>query len=644
MKRTSDCVKRKVAVCFLILVGFGLPAAAPARGGGSPSGRAWIYWSEARETESLRMPVAAPIVSERALQRMARTGAKGGMDHPANRPAPSGFLDHLARLGIRPRVVSRSLRAVSADLTPEQWRLLDGDPDVRRMQPVRTFRRDRGREESRGADRLATEDLPAGRVPADTVPPPESLSRADYGPSYNQCNQIDVTGLHRLGFSGRGVLVCVLDGGFLPNHEAFAGIDLVATRDFVGQDSIVSFEPTNPHEPNNVPDMNDHGTFTASALGGFRAGHLIGPAYRASLALGRTEIVETEIRLEEDTYVAGLEWADSLGADVVSTSLGYLDFADGFAYDPGDLDGRTAVTSIAAAWLAQRGVVLVTAMGNENRLGNPAPNLITPADAESVVSVGAVDSLGRVAGFSSRGPTADGRFKPDVCARGVRTVCATPGSARYTAVNGTSLATPLIGGLVTLLKEAHPEWNAGDVLRALHEAGSHAYAPDNSRGWGVPDGVRALGWVGPSAAGAGGANDLILERVSWVDQAAPGAEALSDTFASPAEEGVLTLFLRNRGTQPIPPVWASLRVAGAALPFSDSVRVGALAPGQGATVAGLHLRVDPDQPVPSQLMLVVRFRAEEGRALFRRSDLPVEPLNRQSRPYPNPVLAGGSIS
>jgi hypothetical protein len=336
--------------------------------------------------------------------------------------------------------------------------------------------------------------------------------------------------------------------------------------------------------------------------------------------------------------VAGLEWADSLGAEVVSTSLGYLSFDDGFSYWPQELDGRTAVTSRAAAWLVRRGIVLVTAMGNEGRRG--PQSLITPADAESVISVGAVDSRGQLAGFSSRGPNALGVIKPDVCARGEGTACATAASNNaYTAVNGTSLSTPLIGGLAALLLEAHPDWTPWQVQQALHAAGDQARAPESDRGWGVPDGAAALGALDPEAA------ELSVEAVSWVDEERPGEPVFQDSLASPGESGRLRLRLSNDGENPTRPCWLALAVPPeGVLVGSDSVFVDALAPGSRYTVeSGPEVTISAEHAVPRLVRLAVRVRTDRAGIYYRTLDIAVVSSSWQLQPHPNPLLAGQEL-
>ena len=624
----------------------------------------WIYWGPDWEDQAAKAAAAGerPFGS-RAEARLRKAGSVLSTLDPANRPVPRAFLDHLQSLGLEVRFGSRFLRAASAFLGAGDLVRLGSDPGVVALVPVLTLRRPTeggpdplhdGADAKRDADRRSwggSVDTPDGgeraghRMPAwaaaDTLPDPRDLTREDYGASWRQCEQLGVTTLHRLGYSGRGVLVCLLDGGFHPGHEAFARCRVVATRDFVEHDQSVGYDPDRPGFIYNTPEMEDHGTYTFSTLGGFAAGALIGPAYRAQFALGRTEVVETETWMEQDTYVEGLEWADSLGADVVSTSLGYLRFDDGFSYRFDQLDGRTAVTSMAAAVLVRRGVVLVTAIGN----GGPWPrSLITPADAESVVAVGAVDADGIAAGFSSRGPNALGVTKPDVCACGVRTACA-DASARdaYTSKDGTSLATPLIAGLVALLLEAHPDWTPYQVQEALHRSGDLAGVPDDVRGWGVPDGSFALGAIDPTASES---SQLTVRSVSWVEETGPGETVRRDSLASPGRHGRLRLVLGNEGDHPAEAAWLALAVPPEGIiADGDSVLVDAVEPGAMVTLAtGPALMVADDHPFPQIARLPLRFRTDRGGVYYRTLDLRVVAPIWQTRPYPNPLVGSRELT
>jgi subtilisin family serine protease len=216
-------------------------------------------------------------------------------------------------------------------------------------------------------------------------------------------------------------------------------------------------------------------------------GRLTGSAPGASFILLRTENDSSETRQEEDNWVAAAEFADSLGADIFSTSLGYLSFDSG---DPGygrsDLDGQTALITRAADLAAAKGILVVNSAGNEGARG-----LIAPADGDSVLAIGAVDACGELAAFSSRGPSADGRIKPDLVAMGEQTFfVATDGTVRRG--NGTSYSCPLISGLAACLMQAHPQATAWQIAEALRRSADRFSSPGNSYGYGMPGGAEAF--------------------------------------------------------------------------------------------------------------------------------------------------------
>jgi subtilisin family serine protease len=308
-----------------------------------------------------------------------------------------------------------------------------------------------------------------------------------YGGAFSQLNQINVLPLHKQGLSGRGVLVCLLDVGFRKSHEVFRLAHLVAEWDFVLKDGDVE---QNLDDPNDFSDS--HGTATWSLLGGFKFGQMIGPAFGADFILGRTEDDRSETPVEEDYWAAGIEWAESLGAEVVSSSLGYTDW-----YTFKNMDGKTAVTTKAANRATSLGVVVVNAAGNERR--NAWGHIIAPADGYDVIAAGAVDSSNKIASFSSPGPTYDGRTKPEVCALGVDNWIAQnreeDESDAYTRGSGTSFSTPLIGGVVALLLEAHRDWTPAQVRTALMQTASNASTPNNDYGWGIVNAASAAAYT-----------------------------------------------------------------------------------------------------------------------------------------------------
>jgi len=423
--------------------------------------KAWIYFKDKGPAAQLQKLSAEQLVTARALQRRAklRTGVPltDYDDYPVYHPYIAAVRPYIKRL----RTASRWLNALSVTVTPESLQKIRSMNFVLRVAPVHVY----------------TSRFPQ---PDATPQPPASIykSNADtliYGTSLDQLKQIGVPFLHQKGLSGKGVLICMLDDGFnlWKLHRTFDSLHVVATWDFINQDESVD-------DSELLAYIGWHGTMTLSAIAGFTQGELIGPAYKASFLLARTELDADEIQAEEDYWVAGLEWADSLGADIVSSSLGYTDW-----YTWEDLDGATAVTTIAADKAVLKGLIVVNSAGNEG--DNPYHNtLLAPADGRRVLAVGAVDQNGFRAGFSSVGPTADGRIKPDVMAMGVSVKLANyRNTESFIYSSGTSFSCPLTAGSVALLLEAFPTASPQQIIEALRNTASQADHPDKYYGWGI---------------------------------------------------------------------------------------------------------------------------------------------------------------
>jgi serine protease AprX len=289
--------------------------------------------------------------------------------------------------------------------------------------------------------------------------------------------------LHNSGFTGNGVLIAVLDGGFLyadeisslENLRSRKGIK--ATKDFVDNDG-------------SVYEYHNHGTAVLSVLAGQLPGVIEGTAPGADFILLRTEDIATESSAEEDYWAAGAEFADSAGADIISSSLGYCTFDDASSsYKYSDLDGNTTFVTRAADAAASKGILVVNSAGNERT--KEWKRIIAPSDGESVISVGAVDGYGTIAAFSSAGPSYDGRIKPDNQAMGVSVTV----QASLTGVsrsNGTSFSCPVLSGMAACLLQAVPGAANNEVIEAIHSAGDRFNSPDSLYGYGIPDMVRAL--------------------------------------------------------------------------------------------------------------------------------------------------------
>ena len=435
---------------------------------------AWIYFTDKGPGDATGAAGddRGKYLSQRALQRRSRIGlAEIGTSWDV--PLNDDYIEQVLRVGATLRKESRWLNAVSVSSTLGNLTLIAKLSFVERIDPVLVSRR----------PLPIGEDFPAARQRTSQRKELEASDSLNYGASREQIEQINAHLVHEAGYSGAGVLVLMLDTGYLKGHESIAEERIVAEWDFVNDDDDTQ------NEVNDSPSQHNHGTYTYSALGGFSPGSLIGPAYGVQFLLAKTEIVDQEIEAEEDNYVAGLEWGERLGADIASSSLGYLDW-----YTYADMDGNTAVTTRAVDIAVSLGMICVTAAGNEAR--SDWRYIIAPADADSVLAVGAVDADGEIARFSSRGPTFDNRIKPEVCARGVNTLCASPvGDSIYTSVGGTSLATPLVSGAAALILEAHPDWTPMMVREALLRTASQANSANNTYGWGIVDVWAAINYA-----------------------------------------------------------------------------------------------------------------------------------------------------
>jgi hypothetical protein len=312
-----------------------------------------------------------------------------------------------------------------------------------------------------------------------------STSSLNYGQGYNQINQIGGIELHDQGFMGQGMVIAVLDGGFtaVDYMEAFDSLymndRILGVWDFVSRTS-------------NVYQGSGHGTAVLSTMGCNLPGELVGTAPEASYYLVRTEDTGSEYLIEEYNWASGAEYADSVGADVINSSLSYKTFDNpnqDHSYD--DMDGNTAPGTIAADRAMSRGMIVVNSAGNS---GNDPiwPYVGAPADGDSVFSIGAVNADGEYVGFSSIGPTIDGRIKPNFCAQGSQAVVASLNGGTTTS-SGTSFSSPISAGMVACLWQFDLNMTNMDVLEAIQMSGTQANDPDDLMGYGIPNfGVAAL--------------------------------------------------------------------------------------------------------------------------------------------------------
>ncbi len=416
----------------------------------------WVFFADkgSVDTPKVYQEIWAQL-SPRARARRLKHGYTVG---PGDLPLYQPYIKEIEARGGELVGVSRWLNAAAFKLKDTSG--LRRLPFVKDLKPARGMR--------------AIPVIPEGELlPWDT---------SDYGGAWWQLDMMQVPQVHQLGYRGEGVLIGFLDTGFHvqpgSRHPALESLQVVATWDFINGDTVVWDEPGDP-------DGQDfHGTICLATVAGFLPGEFVGVAPKAQFALAKTEDISGEYPEEEVYYVEGLEWLESLGCDLTSSSLGYIDW---YSYE--DLDGDHAVTTVAVDSAAARGLLCVTAMGN----GGPDPgSLVAPADADSCIAVGAVDSFQNVVSFSSRGPTYDGRTKPELVAMGAEVFSVDPYSSNYGYYGGTSLATPLVAGAAALLIQARPWLTNMEVREALMSTATHAQDPNNDHGWGVPQLLRAL--------------------------------------------------------------------------------------------------------------------------------------------------------
>ncbi|MCM4165232.1 MULTISPECIES: S8 family serine peptidase [unclassified Arenibacter] len=321
-----------------------------------------------------------------------------------------------------------------------------------------------------------------------------------YGQSEVQLQQLGVPVLHQNNYTGDGLLIAVLDSGFpyVDQMEAFGRLrmnnDLWGGYDFV-------VRSTNIYATNG----NDHGTRVLSDMAGFVDGQFVGAAPDASYLLFRTEDAVTETPVEESYWVEAAERADSLGVDIINSSLGYSTYDDPrYNYSPVDMDGNTAFISRGANIATEKGILVVNSAGNS---GDSSWGIITaPADAD-VFGVGAVDTAGNYVAFSSRGPSADGRFKPDGMALGAGAAVIGP-DGRLVKNNGTSFASPLMAGAIASLWQAFPEKNNMEIMAMVRESSSRYQNPNAEMGYGIPNFSIPLAKLGIDISNLG--DDLYL--------------------------------------------------------------------------------------------------------------------------------------
>jgi serine protease AprX len=427
---------------------------------GNPSQnlKVWIFFKDKGPENELSFVKEQVRLSPQALERRAKMSGSviSFNDYPIYDPYISEISDHLIKI----RKKSRWLNALSALIDPAAINTLAGFDFISEIRLMAIYKKGI-KDDDRGLYK--------------TVATPEDSQF--YGNSLRQLEQIGVIDMHKMGYTGQGITIAMLDDGFnqYDQHIVFNSLKIQDTYDFVNNDMDVT-------DRDSIPRQGWHGTQTLSVIGGYTEGKLIGTAYDASFLLAKTEIDKYEIQQEEDNWVAGLEWAEAHGADIVNSSLGYYDW-----YTWEDMDGQTAVTTLAANIAETKGVVVVVSAGNEG--AKTAPNTLgAPADGIFVVTVGGVSPAGNYWSTSSYGPTADGRIKPDICAMGTSVYRASDSNSDlFLYGSGTSFSSPLAAGAIALLLQAYPDLTPQNIRDAIKKTASQATTPDSFLGYGILD-------------------------------------------------------------------------------------------------------------------------------------------------------------
>ncbi len=302
----------------------------------------------------------------------------------------------------------------------------------------------------------------------------------NYGNATNQTTMIGIDAVHNMGYSGENMIIAVLDAGFLDADQMacfdslFADNRIISTWDFVDHET-------------NVYNDHYHGSCVLSCMAANVPGDMVGTAPKASYILLRSEDANTENIIEEYNWSCAAEYADSAGADVITTSLGYTEFDNGLNnHTNADMDGNTCPSSIAADMAAKKGIAVCASAGNEG--ASPWHYVGTPGDADSILTVGAVDYQGLYASFSSTGPSADGRIKPDVATEGLNAMLYSPYNPGPAITgSGTSFACPILAGAVACLWQSWPNKSNMEIVEAVRKSASIYNNPDSLLGYGIPN-------------------------------------------------------------------------------------------------------------------------------------------------------------
>ena len=480
----------------------------------------WVEFADKGEdTESLMLSPDRLLTKE-SLQRRLKVKPVNQLTDFTDLPLKESYVSDVLGAGVKVKQRSKWFNRISCYATAEQVNAIADLGHVRKIDIVKKF--------TRNYDYPETPE--GGTFPEINSIDSDNISSLNYGSSLAQMQIINAVTTHDSGYFGQGIIVASFDAG-VDNieHPCFDSLRARGYRsyDFVNHDTIVD-------DQSGQQGQGYHGTNTLSLVGGYRPGNLISPAFRSKYFIAKTENTDSETPVEEDNWIAAAEWADSLGADIITSSLGYIGMDGGSirSYDWTWMNGDSCVITIGADLAVNKGIVVCNSAGNEgthtthNTLG-------APSDGDSVIAVGSVTSSGTRSSFSSVGLTTDGRIKPDVMARGSGNYMAQSGSGTgYSTGSGTSFSCPMTAGVVAQMLSANNSLTPIQVREILKQTASRSTTPDRFMGWGIINSWEAVKVARTTV------NPKVLNLKLYI-------EGLYNTVSSTMISDSVKVFLRN---------------------------------------------------------------------------------------------------